>query len=215
VARALLFDLDGTLSDPRDGIIRSIGYALGRLGVPVPPPAELEQFIGPPLRETFASLLGGPERVEEGIVLYRERYGTFGAYENVLYPGIAGVLTALAAEGLPLYIATSKPHVYARAIVEHFGIGEYFRNVYGCEWNGDRSNKAELLAHLLSEEGLEPTAEVVMIGDRHHDIRAARAHGLTAVGVTWGFGSEQELREAGADRICTAVGDLAILGSLR
>jgi phosphoglycolate phosphatase len=215
VARALLFDLDGTLSDPRDGIIRSIGYALDRLGVAVPPAAQLEQFIGPPLREAFASLLGGPEHVEDAITLYRERYGTKGAYENELYPGIADVLGTLAGDGLPLYVATSKPHVYARAIVEHFGISACFRQVYGCEWNGDRSNKAELLAHLLTEEGLEPSPEVVMIGDRHHDIRAARAHGLTAVGVTWGFGSEHELREAGADRICTAVGDLAILGSLR
>ncbi len=204
----LIFDLDGTLTDPRAGITRCFSHALERLQLPVPPLQELEQFIGPPMREVFTTLLGGSEKVERAVEVFRERYATVGAFECEVFPGIEATLTRLQGRAEALYVATSKPHAYATPILRHFKLARFFRGIYGCELNGERSDKSELLRHLLSEERLRPSRDIVMIGDRRHDIAAARATGLASIGVTWGFGSEEELREAEPDRICRSLDEL-------
>lgn len=206
----LIFDLDGTLADPRVGITRSFQHALERLGLPAPPLAELERLIGPPMREAFTMLLGSAVDVDRAVAVFRERYSTIGAFEAEVYPGMVEALEKLEARGARLFVATSKPHVYARAILEHFGLLKFFRAVYGCELSGERADKAELLRHLLAEEGLVPSTEIVMIGDRKHDIAGARANGLASIAVRWGFGSEDELREAGPDRICASIDELMV-----
>jgi phosphoglycolate phosphatase len=200
---AILFDLDGTLTDPREGITKCIAHALERLGREPPPLDDLTFAIGPPLRASLAKLLGtesGAE-VERALALYRERFADVGMYENAPYEGIAQALAALRAEGLPLYVATSKPRVYAERIVRHFTLDAHFEAVHGCELDGTREDKRELLAHLFPSHGLVPE-RTVMIGDRGVDMVAARHHGARALGVTWGYGAREELREAGAHAFC-------------
>ena len=195
----LLFDLDGTLTDPKVGITESIRYALAKMERPYPPNASLDWCIGPPLQESFATLLqtDDPQLPTEALRLFRERFGTVGLFENEPYPDIANVLGQLQAAGFKLFIATSKPAVYARQIVEHFELARYFLAVYGSELDGRFSNKNELIAHILQTEKLSPT-HTLMIGDREHDILGAKANQVTAVGVTWGYGSLKELTKAGA-----------------
>ena len=190
----ILFDLDGTLTDPRDGIVRCIQYALERLGHESRSEAELVHFIGPPLRESFGELLNTRDEVAitRAVNVYRERYSTIGLLENELYTGIPEALSALSERGDTLFVATSKPGLYARQILEHFGVATYFRSIWGCELDGTRADKGELIAHLIEQENLSP-AETVMIGDRSHDAVGARANGIVPVGVLWGYGDEQEL----------------------
>jgi phosphoglycolate phosphatase len=209
---AYLFDLDGTLTDPREGITRSIAYALERLGRVAPPLAQLEFAIGPPLRASLAQLLGTESRevVEQALALYRERFADVGLFENAPYEGIGDALGALAASGATLVVATSKPTVYARRIVEHFSLHTHFADVHGCELDGTRENKRDLIAHILPPPGFD-AARAVMIGDRGVDMLAARHHGLAAVGALWGFGSRDELLEAGAQSLCESPRDLPSL----
>jgi phosphoglycolate phosphatase len=202
---AVLFDLDGTLTDPREGITRSIAHALERLGVEPPPLEELTFAIGPPLRASFARLLATDkhEAIERAVSHYRERFGDVGLFENALYDGIVDTLTALAGRGTPLLVATSKPAVYARRIVDHFGLGRHFIEVHGCELDGTREDKRDLIAHIIPHHGLD-AARAVMIGDRGADMRAARHHGLKALGALWGYGTREELLEHGAQQLCNA-----------
>jgi len=201
--KAILFDLDGTLTDPREGITRSIAYALERMGLAPPPLDALTFAIGPPLRRSLAQLIGdaSPPEVERAIALYRERFADIGLYENALYDGIGETLSALAASGATLYVATSKPRVYAERIVRHFGLDAHFEAVHGCELDGTREDKRDLLAHLLPHHGVA-AGEAVMIGDRGADMAAARHHGVRAVGALWGYGSREELESAGAHAVC-------------
>ena len=200
-----LFDLDGTLTDPREGITRSLAYALERMGVAAPPLDELTFAIGPPLRASFATLLGTDARaaIERAVAHYRERFADVGLFENRPYDGITEALAALGARGARLYVATSKPTVYARRIVERFGLAPHFIEVHGCELDGTREDKRELLAHLIPHHGLD-ARRAVMVGDRGADMRAARHHGLQALGALWGYGSREELHEAGAHAFCAA-----------
>ncbi len=202
---AILFDLDGTLTDPREGITRSIAHALERMGIAPPPLEELTFAIGPPLRASLAQLIGddSPLAVERAIGFYRERFADVGLFENSLYDGIGEALGALAGTGALLIVATSKPGVYARRIVEHFELGRHFVEVHGCELDGTREDKRDLIAHILPHHGLD-AARSVMIGDRGVDMRAARHHGLAAVGALWGYGSAAELEEHGAQRLCAS-----------
>lgn len=202
----LLFDLDGTLTDNFAGIARSIVHALAALGVEPPPAVELRRFVGPPLRTTFAELLGTDESgaIEEAIALYRERYSELGWRENVVYAGIPEALASLATSRR-LFLCTAKPEIYARRIVTLFGLLEHFDGVYGSDLAGRHDDKAVLLAHLASSERLDAT-RAIMIGDRSHDVRAARANGARAIGVLWGYGSEEEL--ANAHAIARTPGDL-------
>ena len=201
--KALLFDLDGTLTDPREGITRSIAHALERLGIEPPPLQQLTFAIGPPLRLSFARLLATEKRetIELAVKHYRERFADVGLFENAPYDGIAETLGALAAGGAPLFVATSKPLVYARRIVDHFDLGRHFIEVHGCELDGTREDKRDLIAHILPRHRLD-AARAVMIGDRGADMLAARHHGLGAVGALWGYGTREELLEHGAQRLC-------------
>ena len=196
-AEAIYFDLDGTLTDPKPGITRSIQYALERLNREVPPEEALTWCIGPPLRASFAILVG-EAHADRAVTFYRERFAETGLYENTLYPGISELLGGLS--GLHVFLATSKPQIFAERILEHFGIAHHFKKAFGSELDGRRTNKAELLAVALSETKTSPSRSV-MIGDREHDIRGARANGMQAWGVLYGYGSQLELEEAGAERL--------------
>ena len=206
----LLFDLDGTLTDPKPGIVGCIRFALDQLAIACPDEAVLAGFIGPPLRETFALLLGTAEAdpIEEAMALYRRRFAETGLYENQVYDGVRTMLEHAAGSAAAMYVATSKPAMYADRIVKHFDLAGHFRKVYGPELDGRYDNKAELLAHLLEAERITPDV-AVMIGDRAADIRAAKANGLRSVGVLWGYGSESELVDAGADILFHTPDDLA------
>jgi len=204
VMRTVFFDLDGTLTDPKPGIVRSIQYALGRLGRSVPEEEALLWCIGPPLRSSFVELLGGETEADRAVELYRERFGDVGLFENHVYPGIPSLLRALGSAGWTVHVATSKPHVYARRIVEHFELMPYFGEIFGSELSGERTDKTELLAHALRESGA-PASHSVMIGDRSHDIIGAVGNGVEGVGVLYGYGSREELIRAGARTIVTRV----------
>jgi phosphoglycolate phosphatase len=195
---AVLFDLDGTLADPQPGIGRCIRHALAALGHPAPADRDLEGWIGPPLRESFAGLLGSrdPALLDRALALYRERFGTLGLFENTLYPAAPESLAAVRALGCRTFLATSKPRVFAARIVAHFGLAPMFDGVHGSELDGRRSAKAELIAHVLAAHHLPP-GRVVMVGDRRHDADGARACGVACLGVTWGYGTADELRQHG------------------
>jgi phosphoglycolate phosphatase len=201
----LFFDLDGTLTDPKPGITGSIQYALEKLDRAVPSQDELTWCIGPPLRASFVALLGGEEHADRAVALYRERFGDVGLFENSLYPDIPAVLATLAQSPRRLFVATSKPHVFASRIIEHFGLAGHFERVFGSELDGTRVHKADLLAYALAETGVDPS-QALMIGDRSHDVVGAIANGIDAVGVTYGYGSGEELIEAGAISLCASPG---------
>lgn len=197
------FDLDGTLTDSRLGITRCIRYALERLPHPCPPDDALATFIGPSLRTGFATLLGTSEsqRIERALALYRERYVASGLFENEVYAGVPRMLEDLRRTVARAFVVTSKPGLYAQRVVRHFGLERHFARVYGPDLGGRFDDKAELIAHVLETEALDP-ATAVMIGDRAADIVAAKRNRVRAIGVLWGFGSERELRDAGADAVC-------------
>ena len=195
-----LFDLDGTLTDPKVGITRSVQYALERLGRPVPEADALTWMIGPPLIAGFTELLGGTHDVQEAVRLYRERYSDVGLFENEVYAGIPAVLRQLRDQDLRLYVATSKLNVFARRILEHFGLSGSFVEIYGAELDNRNADKSDLIRHILDRERFDP-ARAVMIGDRKHDAIGARANGIASIGVTWGYGSREELSEAGVARL--------------
>ena len=201
--RTVLFDLDGTLTDPREGITRSIAHALERMGHAPPPLDDLTFAIGPPLRASLARLLGTDSReaVEKCLAHYRERFADVGLFENRPYDGMMETLAALRERGSELYVATSKPRVYAERIVRHFGLDVHFAAVHGCELDGTREAKRDLLEHLIAAHALD-RGGVVMVGDRDVDMLAARHHGLGALGVTYGYGSREELLGAGAHALC-------------
>ena len=195
----LLFDLDGTLTNPFTGITRCIQHALAALGRPVPAADQLGWCIGPPLKQSLATLLGAEHahQADEALEKYRERFGSVGLFENEVYPGIKDALAELRGQGHRLSVATSKPTVFARRIIDHFGLVEFFVTVEGCELDGTRGDKTSLIAYVLQHEGMDPS-DAVMIGDREHDIIGARANGVPGIGVLWGFGSREELDGAGA-----------------
>ena len=201
---ALLIDLDGTLTDPRPGIVKSLRHALEQMQRPCPGDDALVAYIGPPLRATFATLLTTRETalVERAMALYRERYAEIGLFENEVYAGIPAALADLGRVARRLFVATAKASVFATRIVRHFGLAGYFAGVYGPELDGRLDDKAELIAHLLACEGLKAEG-LVMIGDRANDVTAARANGVRSIGVLWGYGSRDELLAAGADAVCS------------
>jgi phosphoglycolate phosphatase len=205
----LLFDLDGTLTDPKAGIVGSLRFALDQLAAPCPTDEVLASYIGPPLRGTFATLLSTNEsdRIEEAMRLYRQRFADTGFYENRVYDGVPEMLERAGAAAKAVYVATSKPAIYAERIVRHFGLAHHFRKVYGPDLDGRYEDKAELLAHILTRESVEPTT-AVMIGDRAADVRAAKASGVRSIGVLWGYGSERELIYAQADELCATPREL-------
>ncbi len=199
----LFFDLDGTLTDPKPGITASIQYALQKLDREVPSQDALVWCIGPPLRASFVTLLGGDELADRAVALYRERFGDVGLFENSVYPDIADVLALLTQPSRRMFVATSKPHVFAKRIIDHFGLAGHFEHVFGSELDGTRVHKADLLAYALEQTGVD-ASRALMIGDRSHDVNGAKANGIDAVGVTYGYGSREELITAGARHLCAS-----------
>jgi len=204
----VLVDLDGTLVDPKPGLIRSVQHALGRLGFPVPPADELLWLIGPPFRVSFPKLLGTPHLTELAIAHYRESYFNGAMYDAVVYDGVPDALDAMRAARCRLFVATSKPHRYARPILERFDLARRFAGIYGPELDGTNDRKHDLIAHVIAREGVA-RKRAVMIGDRHFDVAAASSNGIPSVGVTWGYGTADELTQAGVSALCHAPANLA------
>jgi phosphoglycolate phosphatase len=209
MAAAILFDLDGTLTDAKPGIIRCIQYALSELGYAPPHPETLHWCLGPPLHNSFAQLLQTSDNtvIQQALFFYRQQYVASGMFENTLYPQIPETLKALRARGYSTFVATSKPQVYATEIIEHFNLASLFDCVYGSELDGRRSEKADLIHHILQIEQLSPEA-TVMVGDREHDIIGAKHNQVAAIGVTYGYGTLQELQTQGANWIVAAPGEI-------
>lgn len=198
---SIFFDLDGTLTDPKEGITRSIAYALQKIGVEPPPPERLTWCIGPPLLESLRVLAGDGTTAEEALRHYRERFSEVGLFENRLYDGVLPGLAALSSSpGARLFVATSKPKVFAERILSHFGLDPFFETLFAAELDGTRSDKSHLLDYALARSGSDASA-AVMVGDRRHDVRGALNNGIRAIGITYGYGTREELAEAGARTI--------------
>ena len=210
--RYLLFDLDGTLTDPKVGITTCVQYSLKSFGIDEPDLDKLEPFIGPPLTDSFMKFYGmGPQQAEAAVEKYRERFRDIGIFENRIYEGIPEMLKTLNSKGMILAVASSKPTVFVERILEHFKIAKYFKVVVGSELDGRRVNKNEVVEEALRQlfEGRPVEREnVYMIGDRRFDVEGARAQRVESVGVTYGYGSMEELKEAKADYIVRSVGEL-------
>ncbi|MBE6676410.1 MAG: HAD family hydrolase [Ruminococcaceae bacterium] len=197
-----LFDLDGTLTDPGEGITKSVQYALDKFGIHVEDRKQLFCFIGPPLHESFEVYYGfsRPDAMK-AVDYYREYYAVKGIFENLVYDGIPEVLAKLRDSGVGICLATSKPEVFAKQILEHFGLDGYFTAVAGSEMDGTRTKKAEVVERALGLLGNPDAGDCVMIGDREHDVLGGAAHGLDTIGVLFGYGSREELEHAGATYI--------------
>jgi phosphoglycolate phosphatase len=198
---ALLVDLDGTLTDPAEGIIGCFRLALETLGRIAPPAAELHWIIGPPLRGCFAEALNGEGDPEEALKIYRGRYSVEGLFEATVYDGVQKTLAELQASGTRLFLCTAKPLVYAERILSYFGLEHHFEAAYGDELGGRFQDKADLIAHILEREKLEAD-DCCMWGDRKHDVLAATRNGMPTIGALWGYGGADELRAAGAAALC-------------
>lgn len=203
----LFFDLDGTLTDPAEGIIGCLRHTFEMMGIK-DVPDDLNWCIGPPLHESLATLLG-PNRAGEAIAIYRAQFAKTGLYQNEVYQGMPALLADLNARGHSLYVATSKVKIFADRILEHFDLAQHFNHAFGSELDGTRSKKGDLLAFALKETGCRAD-DAFMIGDRKFDIIGAQANSIASIGVTWGYGSLNELQEAGAGKI---VGSVAELGA--
>jgi len=208
----VLFDLDGTLTESAPGITRSIAYALETAGVPPLDAATLLRFVGPPLFDSFRDIAGLDDAgAAAAVSAYREYFIEHGMYDNSVYPGISELLQALLDDGRRLAVATSKPTPQAVPIIEHFGLSKYFEVVLGPATDGLDTTKADVVADVLQTMGIPANPDVVLIGDRSHDVVGAHAVGISSIGVTWGYGSREELRATGADVIVSDVEELAEL----
>ena len=201
----LLFDLDGTLTDPMQGITRSVQYALRHFGIDEPDLRKLCPFIGPPLADSFRERYGmSPADAETAVAKYREYYAPKGIFENEIYPGIPELLAATSAAGCVNVMATSKPTPFAEQIAAHFGFAQYFTLVSGSTFDGTRTTKADVIRYALDTLGIAPQ-EAVMIGDRRYDIEGAAETGLASIAVGWGYASPGELEAARPDRFAPDV----------
>ena len=198
---SIFFDLDGTLTDPKEGITRSIAYALEGIGLTPPDPDRLTWCIGPPLLESLRELTGDDAKARAALRHYRERFAEVGLFENRLYDGVLPGLAALSsASGARLFVATSKPKVFAARILSHFGLDPFFETLFAAELDGTRADKSQLLDYALARSGSAASA-AVMVGDRRHDVLGALNNGIRAIGITYGYGTREELAEAGAREI--------------
>jgi phosphoglycolate phosphatase len=213
VPEAVLFDLDGVLIDSRTAIVRCLEHALRAHDVPVPPRAQLEGYIGPPLIDAFAQLAGA-DRARALMATYRERYGTTFLDETTVVPGAREALAVVAGQ-VPVAVATTKPHAFARPLCEHLGLATHLQAIAGPELDAPDEVKTVTIVRALAALGLQPGADVPMVGDRRHDAEAAHANGLSCVGVLWGIGDEAELRAAGADPIVRLPAELPAALGLR
>ncbi|WP_105257156.1 HAD family hydrolase [Streptococcus suis] len=206
--QTILFDLDGTLTDSGQGILNSVAYALEKMGIEEPDTANLNRFIGPPLYESFSRFYQlNPEDTQSAVDAFRVYFKEKGMFENQLYPGIIPLLEELRTAGKTLVIATSKPEIFAKQILEHFGIAHYFDVIAGASLDSSRISKADVIGYAINQLEAFPK-HAVMIGDREHDIEGARMHQLPAIGVLYGYGNKQEFEKAGATMIVETVQDL-------
>lgn len=204
----ILYDLDGTLTDPRVGITKSIEYALAHFGIDVENLNELTKFIGPPLRDTFREYYSFSDSdVKLAVDKFQEYFAEQGLYENIIYDGIAEMLRTQYEDGRKIVLATSKPQVFAHKVLEQFEIDKYFELIVGSELSGERSDKAEVIKYAVDTLAINPS-DAIMIGDRKYDVIGSRAHGIDSIGVLYGYSSKGELREAGANYIVETVEEL-------
>lgn len=203
----LLWDLDGTLTDSKEGITRSIQYALSRLSYPIPEADDLEWIIGPPLKESFKILLKTTNEalLNQAVEIYRERFQEIGLYENIVYPGIPKLLLQLKETGCKHFLATSKPRIFAEKILQHFLLEEYFDVIMGSELNGQLVEKETIIKEVLKKAPKGLLSKTVMIGDRKYDVYGARANQIDVIAVGYGYGTAEELHAANPDYIVTSV----------
>ncbi len=204
--KAILFDLDGTLTDSGEGIMNCAILALEHFGLPIPTREELRVIVGPPLDQSFIRFGVPADRTDEAIRVYRSRYTTVGKFENYPYPGIREALQTLRAAGHRLFVATSKPEDMSKEILNKFDLAQYFELICGATLDGSRSHKADVIAYLLKQVG--SMEHVVMVGDTKFDVLGAKEHAIPTVGVAWGYGTQEEMLEAGAVAIAHAPEDL-------
>ena len=204
--RAILFDLDGTLTDSGEGIINCAAMTLERFGLPVPSREEMRVFVGPPLNQTFVKFGVPPEKANEAIAIYRSRYIPIGAYENTPYPGIREMLEKLQHDGFRLYVATSKPEDMSVKILNHFDLAKYFTRICGAAMDCSRNSKEAVIQYLMDETGEKEN--MVMVGDTIYDVLGAKALGIPCIGVSWGYGKTADMEQAGAVGIAYSVSQL-------
>ena len=204
----ILFDLDGTLTNPYEGITKSVQYALSSFGIDEKQ-ENLKRFIGPPLTYSFKEYYGfDDESTAQAIKKYRERFSQKGIYENDLYEGIPELLDKLKKSGKEIILATSKPIEFSERIIEYFNLTKYFSFMAGSTLKGERDTKAQVIEYALSRMGITDLSQVVMIGDREHDIIGAKANNIESIGILYGFGDREEFEKVGAEYICDTIKDL-------
>lgn len=206
MGKTILFDLDGTITDSGEGIINCVIYALERFGLPIPERDSLRYFVGPPLHESFIKQGVPAERAEEAVAVYRERYVPTGMFENSPYPGIREVLETLKTKGHTLYVASSKPEWMCIEILKHFNLDQYFEQICGATMDTSRTNKEAVIAYLIEQNG--KTDNMIMVGDTKFDVIGAKFHGIPCVGVSWGYGTIEEMQEAGAASVVFSMEEL-------
>lgn len=207
----ILFDLDGTLTDSQDGIINSIRYCLASFGLPEPKREDLRSWLGPPLKESLMKHYGmEEEQALDGVLRFREYFDRQGIFENKVYEGVEDLLKELKNRDYQLMVATSKPEPAARRILDHFHLDSYFSYIGGATLDDSRTKKADVIRYVLKHNGITDTSEVMMIGDREHDVAGAKANDLEVTGVLYGYGNREELLQAGADYIAASVEDILL-----
>lgn len=206
--KVLLFDLDGTLTDSSEGITKSLAYALHEMGVDYGEREQLKRFIGPPLSVSFSEFFSG-EDIQKAVNLYRKRYSEIGWKENRVYDGVKEMLARLKENGLRIFMATSKPEIYAVRIADYFDLTRYFEFIGGATTDGTRNDKSDVIKYVLDRFGTDRAEDALMIGDRWHDVEGAAAFGIKTLGVAYGFGSREELLSAGAVYVAKTPSDVA------
>ena len=207
--KAIFFDLDGTITDSGEGIMNCATLALEYFGLPVPSREEMRVFVGPPLDQTFIRFGVPADKTDDAIKVFRSRYTTVGKFENFPYPGVADMLQSLKEQGHRLFVATSKPEVMAIEVLRHFDLDGYFEQIAGATLDGSRSHKADVITYLLGLTG--DVGQTLMVGDTAFDVIGAAAHGISTIGVSWGYGTVEDMEKAGAVAIAHSMEELVTL----